>query len=157
MFYTGVRIGELVNIKHSDWENNSFKVLGKGNKIRYIFVPDFFVGQLSLNSSNNYLFTTIKGKGLDTCSIEKFITRRTKLAGIKKAITPHTFRRSFATFFNSRKVKLTTIQKLLGHNKLETTANYIHNSHEELYADYSKAWKDEEQIIKEKKFKNYAI
>jgi len=129
--------------------------LGKGNKIRYIFVPDFLVGQLSLNSSNNYLFTTTKGKALDTSSIEKFITRRTKLAGIKKAISPHTFRRSFATFFNSRKVKLTTIQKLLGHNKLETTANYIHNSHEELYADYSKAWEDEEQIIKEKEvFKN---
>ena len=118
-------------------------------------MPDFLVGQLSLNSSNNYLFTTTKGKALDTSSIEKFITRRTKLAGIKKAISPHTFRRSFATFFNSRKVKLTTIQKLLGHNKLETTANYIHNSHEELYADYSKAWEDEEQIIKEKEvFKN---
>ena len=101
-------------------------------------MPDFLINQLNLCPSVNYLFATKDGKQLDTSSIEKFISRRTKLAGIKKAISPHTFRRSFATFLNNRKVKLTTIQKLLGHNKLETTANYIHNSYEELYDDYSK-------------------
>ena len=72
---------------------------------------------------------------------------------IKKKITPHTFRRSFATLLNSRKCNLTTIQKLLGHSHITTTANYIHNSYEELYADYSRLWKTEP--IKENITENY--
>ncbi|CAG8744541.1 11949_t:CDS:1, partial [Cetraspora pellucida] len=70
------------------------------------------------------------------------IYRKTKKTGINKHISPHTFRRSFATLLNNREVRLTTIQKLLGHASIETTTAYIHNSHEELYKDYSKLFID---------------
>jgi integrase/recombinase XerD len=63
---------------------------------------------------------------------------RTKQAGINKLITPHTFRRSFATLLNHQKVNLTTIQKLLGHSDINTTASYIHNDYNTRYQDYSK-------------------
>ena len=65
------------------------------------------------------------------------IYQKTKKAGIDKHISPHTFRRSFATLLNNKNVHLTTIQKLLGHSQINTTANYIHNSYEELYKDYT--------------------
>ncbi|CAI2189369.1 4748_t:CDS:2 [Funneliformis geosporum] len=63
---------------------------------------------------------------------------RTRKAGINKQISPHTFRRSLATNSNNKEVRLTTIQKALGHSRLDTTARYIHNSYEEIYQDYSK-------------------
>ncbi|CAG8724095.1 4147_t:CDS:1, partial [Ambispora leptoticha] len=70
--------------------------------------------------------------------IRAVINLRTRKAGIKKLITPHTFRRSFATLLHNQGTQLTTIQKLLGHSHLTTTANYIHNDYQTLYADYSK-------------------
>ena len=74
----------------------------------------------------------------------RLIKQRTLLTSIKKKISPHTFRRSFATLLNNKGARLTTIQKLLGHSNLETTASYIHNSWEELYQDYSRLWKSPE-------------
>ena len=66
------------------------------------------------------------------------INLRTKLAKINKHITPHTFRRSFATLLHNKGTNLTTIQKLLGHSHITTTASYIHNDYDYLYNDYSK-------------------
>ena len=70
--------------------------------------------------------------------VRQIIQQRTLKAGIKKRVTPHTFRRSFATHLHNRGTHLTTIQKLLGHSRLETTIGYIHNDFDYLYQDYSK-------------------
>jgi integrase/recombinase XerD len=139
LFYSGVRINELVNLKHSDWENNQLKVHGKGNKVRYVLLPEFLV-KLIDPYSKDYLFLNQRGKPIKAEYIRWLLKERTLRAQIKKKITPHTFRRSFATLLNSKGARLTTIQKLLGHSNLETTAGYIHNSWEELYSDYSKLW-----------------
>ncbi|WP_172575186.1 tyrosine-type recombinase/integrase [endosymbiont GvMRE of Glomus versiforme] len=138
LFYTGLRINELVNIKHSDYCQGSLKIHGKGNKVRFIFIPDFLTKYF--NGSSDYLFKTRKEKKLTTTQARMIIYRKTKKSGINKKISPHTFRRSFATLLNNKNVRLTTIQKLLGHSQINTTANYIHNSHEELYKDYSKVF-----------------
>jgi integrase/recombinase XerD len=66
---------------------------------------------------------------------------RAEKAGIKKNITPHTFRRSFATHLYRRKAQLLTIQQLLGHSSVQTTEKYIQNDFEYVYADYSRLWK----------------
>jgi integrase/recombinase XerD len=145
LFYSGVRVGELVNVRHRDWENNSLRIHGKGNKVRYVFLPEWLVKHIS-PCSPGYLLASSKGKKLSTRSIVKIVQRRVKLAGINKWVSPHTFRRSFATLLNSKGARLTTIQKLLGHSNLETTASYIHNSWEELYGDYSRLWKSPNQI-----------
>ena len=139
LFYTGIRVNELVNIRHCDYKNKGLKVLGKGNRARYIFCPDFLLDCFELNRKD-FLFTTRRGKKITTTQIRLFISHKTRIAGIKKNITPHTFRRSFATLLNNRKCNLTAIQKFLGHSNLQTTANYIHNSYEELRQEYSKLW-----------------
>jgi len=139
-FYTGLRVSELVNIKLSDWINNSLQVLGKGNKIRYVFLPEFLIAKLTNPYSQEYLFTNKYGRKLSRVLINQIIQARAKKVNINKVVSPHTFRRSFATILNNRGCKLTTIQKLLGHSRLETTANYIHNDYDTLYTDYSKIW-----------------
>jgi len=143
LFYTGLRVSELVNIKHCDWDakQEALRVLGKGNKVRYIFLTPWLVQHFN-PTKRDYLFTTDQGKKLPREWISVIIKQRTEKAGIKKRITPHTFRRSFATLLNSRRCNLTTIQKLLGHVRLETTANYIHNDYQTLFEDFSKLWKN---------------
>jgi integrase/recombinase XerD len=121
------------------------RILGKGHKIRYVFLPPKLISQIS-PYSKDYLFTNCQGKPISREYIVKLIKQRTEQAQIKKRVTPHTFRRSFATLLNSKGARLTTIQKLLGHSNLETTASYIHNSREELYGDYSRLWKSPNQI-----------
>ena len=71
---------------------------------------------------------------------------RTEKAEIKKNITPHTFRRSFATHLYQKGAGLMTIQKLLGHSSVQTTETYIQNDFDYLYADYSKLWKNNSEI-----------
>jgi len=65
------------------------------------------------------------------------IYKKTKKAGIDKHISPHTFRRSFATLLNKKEVQLTIISKILGHSDIQTTSSYIHNSHEEIFNELS--------------------
>ena len=146
LFYSGLRISELTNLRHSDWTGNSLRVWGKGNKVRYVFLPEFLV-KLIDPYSKDYLFTNSRGKPIKAEYIRWLLKERTLRAQIKKKITPHTFRRSFATLLNSKGARLTTIQKLLGHSNLETTAGYIHNSWEELYLDYSRLWKSPSKEI----------
>ena len=137
LFYTGLRVSELVNIRHKDYANEQLRILGKGNKMRYVFLPPFLVQYLNPYSSN-YLFTNSQGGKLTDNRIWYIVKEKLVKSGIRKKITPHTFRRSFATLLNNRGCNLTTIQKLLGHSHITTTQAYIHNSYEELYQDYSK-------------------
>jgi site-specific recombinase XerD len=137
LFYTGVRLEELANIKHSDYQGQMLRIQGKGNKVRYVFLPDFLIKHVRSNSID-YLFTNQAGQQLAKRSIQVIINLKVKIAGINKAITAHSFRRSFATNLDRNGVRLTTIQKLLGHSNIETTVQYIHNDYETLYQDYSK-------------------
>lgn len=142
LFYTGIRVSELVNIKHSDWEAKTecLKVHGKGNKVRYIFLPPQLIEHFKANSQG-YLFTNLKQEPLYPLVIRQIIQQRLKASGIKKHITPHSFRRSFATLLHSKGAKLITIQQLLGHDSITTTEKYIQSDYQTLYADYSKLWK----------------
>ena len=143
LFYSGIRVSELVNLKHRDYQEQSLRIHGKGNKIRQALLPPFLEKYLR-PGAKGYLFTNQNGRKILTDKVREIIRTRTKLAGLRKWVSPHTFRRSFATLLDRRKVWMTTIQKLLGHSNLETTAAYIHNNYESLYADYSKLWKSPE-------------
>ena len=147
LLYSGVRINELINIRHQDWQGNQLKVHGKGNKVRYIFLPDFLIKHLNpLN--NDYLFLNTRGKPIKAEYIRWLLKERTAKAQIPKKITPHTFRRSFATLLYQKGAQLMTIQRLLGHSSVQTTEGYIHNDFAYLYGDYSRLWKpaDERRI-----------
>jgi integrase/recombinase XerD len=73
------------------------------------------------------------------------LKERSKKADLSKNITPHTFRRSFATLLYQKGAQLMTIQKLLGHSSVQTTESYIQNDWDYLYGDYSRLWKSPHQ------------
>jgi site-specific recombinase XerD len=129
-----------VNIRHSDWQGKSLRVHGKGNKIRTVFLPPFLVSKFNVNSTD-YLFTNHRKKPLSSLVIRQIIQQRVKKSGIEKNITPHSFRRSFATHLHNNKAQLTTIQMLLGHESINTTERYIQPDFDYLFQDYSKIWK----------------
>ena len=141
LFYSGLRVSELVNIRHSDWQGKSLRIHSKGNKIRPVFLPPFLISYFNSNSGA-YLFTNRKKQPLSSLVIRQIIQQRVKKAGIEKNITPHSFRRSFATHLHSQKAQLTTIQMLLGHESINTTERYIQPDFDYLYQDYSKIWKN---------------
>jgi site-specific recombinase XerD len=140
LFYSGVRINELVNIRHQDWHHNQLKVHGKGNKVRFIFLPNFLIKHIN-PSTPGYLFTNQRGNQIQAEYIRWLLKERTRQAQLSKNITPHTFRRSFATLLYQKGAQLMTIQKLLGHSSVQTTEGYIHNSWDYLYGDYSRLWR----------------
>jgi len=144
LFFSGLRVSELVNIKHGDWDakNESLKVHGKGNKVRHVFLPPFLLEHFK-NHSTDYLFTNLRKEPLCPLVIRQIIQQRIKKTGITKLITPHSFRRSFATHLHNNGAKLTTIQHLLGHESITTTEKYIQTDRDTMYADYSKLWKTE--------------
>jgi site-specific recombinase XerD len=136
-----MRISELVNLKHHDYQNKQLRILGKGNKIRYIFLAEFLIKYIKPNS-RGYLFATKKGGKIHPENIRNHVRQKALLSGINKIISPHTFRRSFATNSYKCEVRLETIQKQLGHTNINTTLSYIHNDFNSLYEDISKLWKN---------------
>ena len=90
-------------------------------------MPEFLIKHLD-PTNPDYLFLNQRGNQIKAEYIRWLLKARTARAQIPKKITPHTFWRSFATLLYQKGAKLTTIQKLLGHSNLETTASYIHNS-----------------------------
>jgi site-specific recombinase XerD len=139
LFYTGLRVSELINIRHSDYQNKLLRIHGKGNKVRFVLLPEFLTKHFD-PYSRDYLFLTRNNKKLTKGQIRRNIKRKAKQAVIKKNISPHSFRRSLATNLYNNGGKLETIQKQLGHSSLDTTLGYIHNDYQTLYADYSKLW-----------------
>ena len=141
LFYSRVRVSELVNIKYQDWEENSLRIHGKGNQVRSIFLPPFLANCFD-PYRKGYLFLTEEGKPMIARTINLIILQRTKAAGIQKRISPHTFRRSLATSLYNRGSRLETISKQLGHKNQQTTLGYIHNDYNTLYQDYSKIFQE---------------
>jgi len=60
LLYSGLRINELVNIKHPDWQGNQLRILGKGNKVRFVLLPEFLITHFN-PTSTAYLFTNQRG------------------------------------------------------------------------------------------------
>lgn len=139
LYSSGLRVGEVtaLELSHIDIVRNQLKVVsGKGRKDRFVVLAQTFLPLL-----NNYLITYkphfyfIEGpnkKRYSESSIRKFLHNSVALAGIKKHVTPHTLRHSYATHLLENGVSLRHIQELLGHSKPETTMIYTHIAKKDL-------------------------
>lgn len=140
LYSCGLRVSELINLKISDlfFDEGFIKVTGKGDKQR--FVP---IGQLTQKYINLYrkevrihisiledhrdiLFVNRRGKKLTRAMIFTIVKQQTEKAGIKKKVSPHTFRHSFATHLLENGADLRAIQMMLGHESITTTEIYMH-------------------------------
>ena len=137
LYSTGLRVSELVNLKKGDVELNEkmgWVRSGKGKKDRLFILPESLTEELRhyLNFGNSqYLFSGKKGP-ITTRNIQKIISSSSRRANIKKKVSPHTLRHSFATHLLESGTDIRKIQELLGHSNLQTTQIYTHVSSEEL-------------------------
>lgn len=129
----GLRISELAGLKPENIDFDRKMVLikdAKGKKDRYVMLPEKLAEELKsyiyLNKGK-YLFEGRRGK-LSLKTIQKIFENAIRKVGIKKNVSCHTLRHSFATHLLENGVDIRIIQKLLGHSKLETTQIYTHVS-----------------------------
>lgn len=139
IYSAGLRISELLNLKLAHIQIQRKQLLiksAKGRKDRYVTLADSFMPLLQ-----NYLMTYqpeiyfvegTKGKPYSASSVRKFLFRSCKTANIRRTVTPHTLRHSYATHLLESGVGLRHIQELLGHSRPETTMIYTHVARKDL-------------------------
>ena len=140
LYGSGLRVTELITLKISDlyFEDGFIKVHGKGNKERYvpinelnqkyieIYIKDIRVHIPRIKGFEDTLFLNRNGKQLSRNMIFIILKDLAQKAGIKKKISPHTFRHSFATHLLKEGADLRAIQQMLGHESITTTEIYMH-------------------------------
>lgn len=149
LYSTGLRISELVSLKLENiiLDESLVKVMGKGSKERIVPLNDVTTEylekyikdvrpQMMKGFATDYLFLNNHGKGLTRQAVFKMIKKRAEDIGLKKSISPHTLRHTFATHLLQNGADIRFIQELLGHAELGTTEIYTHVANETLKKDY---------------------
>lgn len=139
LFSCGLRVSELVNLKKSDiFEKEKFiRVYGKGNKERLVPISSKAINELHYwyldrnlmkikSGEEDYVFLNRRGAHLTRTMILIMVKQVAADAGIKKTISPHTLRHSFATALLRGGADLRAIQVMLGHEDIGTTEIYTH-------------------------------
>ncbi|WP_282072151.1 tyrosine-type recombinase/integrase [Polaribacter atrinae] len=133
IYSCGLRISELTNLKLVDFHIERKQLIvknGKGRKDRYVSLADSFLPLLSnyyySYKPKIYFVEGHNGGKYSTESVRQFLRKSCTRANIKKTVTPHTLRHSYATHLLENGVDIRYIQSLLGHAKPETTMIYTH-------------------------------
>ena len=149
LYSTGLRISELVKLSLKDiyLDEDLIKVMGKGSKERMLPLNDAaslylkkYINeirpQMIKKTNTDELFLNNHGKGLTRQAVFKMIKSRALEANIKKNISPHTLRHSFATHLMMEGADIRFIQELLGHSDIQTTQIYTHIANQTLKNNY---------------------
>jgi integrase/recombinase XerD len=149
MYATGLRVSELVNLKVQDidLDMDLVRTMGKGSKERIIPIGDYAIYYLKIyieqyrnnmlkKEYNDYLFLNNHGKQMTRQGFFKILKSIAFEKGIKKELSPHTLRHSFATHLLNNGADLRSIQELLGHSDISTTQIYTHVSNKQLRENY---------------------
>ncbi len=137
LYGTGLRVTELISLKISDikLEEKQFSVIGKGNKLRSVFMTEQAKNAVREYLSERtdvsaFLFISLSqnsyGKPLSRNAIEELVKHYADLVGLDKKVTPHTLRHSFATSLLRKGADIRSVQALLGHSSITTTQIYTH-------------------------------
>lgn len=148
LYSSGIRISEALNIKIKDINmgDKSIRILGKGSKMRIVYFGEYAKEYLEeylkvRNSSLEYLFLNKNNTLLTRRGAEYIISNLVKTSLLKKKVTPHTFRHSYATEMLNNGADIRSVQELLGHSSLSTTGIYTHVTNEAVRREYLKAFK----------------
>lgn len=140
LYGCGLRVSELIGLKISDlyFKEDFIKVTGKGDKQRFvpiseinkkyinIYRKEVRVHQNIQKGFDDILFLNRRGKQLTRAMLFTIIRQLAEKIGLKKNISPHTFRHSFATHLLENGADLRAIQQMLGHESITTTEVYVH-------------------------------
>lgn len=152
LYATGLRVSELVGISFEDviFKERLIRVMGKGKKER--IVP---FGRMAEDSLKNYirarvfifkgnidtqaLFLNYRGERLTSRSVQRIVDKYIETSAMRRKISPHSLRHSFASHLLSRGADLRAIQEFLGHESLATTQKYTHVDLKRLLEVYRKS------------------
>jgi integrase/recombinase XerD len=140
LYSCGLRVSELVNLRFTDlfFEEGFIRVIGKGNKERLVPVSPTVESEIKLYTQHfrnhqevkpgneNIIFLNRRGAKLTRVMIFTIIKNLAAEIGLKKTISPHTFRHAFATHLIEGGANLRAIQEMLGHESITTTEIYTH-------------------------------
>lgn len=133
MYYTGLRVSELADLRKDDvdFENGVVRVVrGKGGKARSVPMSaklrELLTDYLTWRVDSDYFFATRKSGRLSKEHIDRVIRETRRRLGLRKKVTAHTFRHSFASGLVAKNVNIVNISKLLGHADIKTTSVYTH-------------------------------
>ena len=140
LYSCGLRVSELINLKISDlfFDEGFIQVIGKGNKQRFVPIANVTMKYINIyrneirihekpvKEHQDVLFLNRRGKKLTRAMLFTLIKQLAEKAGVRKTISPHTFRHSFATHLLENGADLRAIQQMLGHESITTTEIYMH-------------------------------
>ena len=138
LYGCGLRVSEAVGLKISClyFKEGFIRVIGKGNKERLVPIGDMAITAVEEylearrvpadSESSDVLFLNRFGRSLSRISMFTMIKTQALAAGIRKEISPHTFRHSFATHLLEHGADLRVVQEMLGHESISTTEIYTH-------------------------------
>jgi integrase/recombinase XerD len=139
LYGCGLRVSELINLEINKLflDEGYIVVKGKGSKERMVPISEVAIHEINsyfdqrrhmniVPGEENFLFLNYKGTHISRITIFKIVKQLADLAGIKREISPHTLRHSFATHLLEGGANLRAIQQMLGHESIATTEIYIH-------------------------------
>ncbi len=139
LYGSGLRVSELVTLTISNLylDEGFIKVIGKGSKERLVpiggktirqvkYYLTYYRDEVQNERSKNVLILNQRGSSLSRISIFNLVKLLASKAGIKKSISPHTLRHSFATVLIEAGADLRAVQQMLGHESITTTEIYTH-------------------------------
>ena len=150
LYGTGLRISEMLDLKLTDvdFENCVIRCFGKGSKERIVPIGEYIIDSLKdyleygrrnlINPKkiSDYLFLNNLGGRISRFSFFKILKKLLREKGIKKDVSPHSLRHSFATHMLENGADLRSIQELLGHSDIATTRIYTHITNKKVQNDY---------------------
>lgn len=152
LYGCGLRVSELVTLKLSNFhsEIGFVKVIGKGDKERLVPIGGVAIKHLKIyleqirshlkiqSGSEDFVFLNKNGRHLTRVMVFLIIKQLAEKSGLKKSISPHTFRHSFATHLIEGGADLRAVQEMLGHESITTTEIYTHLDRDYLRASIIK-------------------
>lgn len=151
LYATGLRVSELIGLRilNVNLESGYLRTVGKGSKERLVPIGEKAVAAVKEYLSNGrpqlvrginppYLFLNFRGRPLTRQGFWKIIKQYGRTAGIKKDLTPHTIRHSFATHLLEAGADLRAVQVMLGHEDISTTQIYTHVTRRKLQQLHTK-------------------
>jgi integrase/recombinase XerC len=148
LYATGIRCAELTNIRIEDinFDEKTILITGKGRKQRYVLfgekakakILQYINAERFINDrGNSILFVNPQGESLTNRTIQMIFTMFSKFLTVKKQLTPHKVRHSFATHLLNAGLDLRALQELLGHASLSSTEKYTHVTTKDLQNMYN--------------------
>ncbi|HZJ80669.1 MAG TPA: site-specific tyrosine recombinase XerD [Dysgonamonadaceae bacterium] len=139
LYSCGLRVSELTGLRFTNlfFDEGFIRVDGKGSKQRLVPISDVAIQKINnyltyrnsmvaKKGSEDFLFISNRGTPISRITVFYYVKKYAKEAGIKKTISPHTLRHSFATHMIERGANIRYVQAMLGHEKITTTEMYTH-------------------------------